>query len=137
MRRLRIISLWLRSPHHAVLRRALPSIKKPAVLTTGFLLLVALDVEQTKDMLADDHENEVDQPDNPAAEEDADDSRNNLAILKTRNNAANPRSDGDYRQDNAYNVGKTKVIAFCHGSNSFKIFVVSLYYVYATMSSIY
>lgn len=102
----------------------------------GGLLLVDLDVKQTKDVLAYKHEYKVNQPDNPATEEDTDDCRYNLAFRKTRDNAANPRSDGDYRQNNADNVGKSKVIAFCHGSNSF-LYLYFHYTMYMLLCQVY
>ncbi len=66
-------------------------------------------------MFADDHEDEVDQPYDPETEEQTEYSRYDLTVGNTRNNAADPRRNGDYSEDNAYDVRKTEVIALSHG----------------------
>ena len=86
--------------------------------------LPKLDGKQTKDVLANNHEDEVDQPYNPRTEENTDDSRYDLAVLYTRNDTADPCRDRYDCENYAYNVRKTKVIALCHSSISFLYLIV-------------
>ena len=76
-------------------------------------------------MLANNHEDKVNQPDDPEAEEQTEDARNDLAVRDTGNYAADPRRYGDDCENYAHDVRKTKVIALCHDvSNSFKYFCI-------------
>ncbi len=65
-------------------------------------------------MLADDHEDEVEDPDNGESEDQTNDARNDFSLGETRNEAAYPRSYGDNCEDYADNVRESEIIAFCH-----------------------
>ena len=66
-------------------------------------------------MLGENHHNQVNQPNNPATEDNAEDSRYDFAFLESGNEAANPRRNGDNRQNQAYDVAEPEIISsFCH-----------------------
>ncbi len=97
-----------------------------------------LDRKQTKNVFADNHENDVANPDDVPTEYQTNDTGNDLSVAKARNESQYPRSNGDNCKDYANDVRKSEVIALCHGSNSFLVFFVfSLYYLYAGVSSIF
>lgn len=74
-------------------------------------------------MFAHDHENKVNQPDDPETEDQTEDAGYDLAVRDTGNNAADPRSNGDDSENYAHDVRKTKVIALCHDKSiSFQYF---------------
>ena len=61
-------------------------------------------------MTAKNHDNQVDEPNNPSTEEDAKDSRHDFSVGKSCNDSANPRSNGYNRKDNAYKSVKPEII---------------------------
>ena len=75
-------------------------------------------LQKTPDFAVEHHHNEVNDPDEPSAE-NTDNTCEKLTFLESGNNAADPRGEGNYREDNANESGKTKVIAlFCHWCKS-------------------
>lgn len=79
-------------------------------------------------MLADNHKDKVNNPKDKTKSDKADNTCNNLSFHETRKSAENPCCERNNCADNAYDVRKSKVIAFlvCHFTNSFLFF---LYYI--------
>lgn len=76
-------------------------------------------------MLADDHENKVNDPHNGETENQTNESGYDLAFGKSGYPAANPRRNGDYSQYNADYPRQSEVITFlCHNLVLLLIFVV-------------
>lgn len=74
-----------------------------------------LDVEKSEDFFAENHENEVQNPNDSETTDQSDDCSNNLAFLETCDNATDPCRYGDDCQNQADNITQTKVITFfCH-----------------------
>ena len=68
-------------------------------------------------MTAKNHDNQVDEPDNPSTEEYAKDSRHDFSVGKSCNDSANPCSNGYNRKDNAYKAVEPEIIfSFSHVS---------------------
>ena len=67
-------------------------------------------------MLAENHEDKVYQPNNPASKEDTKDTSNNLAFTKSGNDTKNPACYGDDCKNQTYNVRETEIVttSFCH-----------------------
>ena len=66
-------------------------------------------------MLADDHKNQVYDPDDVPSENDAKDARQNFPLCNTSDRAADTRRYGDNREDHAHKIAKTEIIALsCH-----------------------
>ncbi len=70
-------------------------------------------------MLADKHHDEVDDPKNESQTDQTNDTCKDFAVHEAGDRAADPRSEGDDCENHADNIGKTEVIAFCHGFYSF------------------
>ena len=60
-----------------------------------------LNGEDAEDLVRDDHEDEVEDPNDVPAQEKAQDPGEDLPFHKARDETAHPRSDGDDRQDHA------------------------------------
>ena len=68
-------------------------------------------------MTAKNHDNQVDEPDNPSTEDDTKNSGNNFSVHNSRNDSANPCSNGYNRKDNAYKSVEPEIIfSFSHVS---------------------
>ena len=94
--------------------------KKPAA--AGSLCL--LHGQDAQNVLADNHENEVEYPHDGETENQTNDARDNLAVGESGDKSAYPSGNGDNRQDNAYDVRKSKVIALAgHDTSPFFILV--------------
>ena len=65
-------------------------------------------------MLAYDHEDQVDNPNDGKTENETDKTCNYLALGESRYPAAYPRGNGDDSKDNAYDVRKSEVITLSH-----------------------
>ena len=88
-------------------------------------------------MLADNHKDKVNNPENETKSDKTNDSRNNLAFGKSGNCAANPGSEGDNCQNQAYNVAKAKVIALvCHFENLLLFLLNILYHISSIFSNL-
>jgi len=69
-----------------------------------FLFWRRLNGNKADNFLFENHKNNVANPNNPKAEENADDARDNLALHKPCDKAENPRGNGNDRKDNADDV---------------------------------
>lgn len=79
-----------------------------------------LNGEDAEDLVRDDHEDEVEDPDDVPAQEKAQDPGEDLPFHKARDEAAHPRSDGDDRQDHADEIVQAEIVFFgSHDSPSF------------------
>ena len=65
---------------------------------------ITSDIEQAKDVFGQDHEDQVDDPDDVPTENNADESCDDLSFQKTGHESANEGSDGYDREDNAQEV---------------------------------
>ena len=78
------------------------------------------DGQNAENVFRQDHENQIEDPDNIPAEDQSNNSCNDLSFRKARNETADPGSDGDNCQNHADNITQTKIVAFfCHNSISF------------------
>lgn len=77
-----------------------------------FLKYKILQGEKAHDMLADYHEDQVDNPNDSKAEYQAYDSRYDFALGEASDPTANPSSNGYYGKNNAYDIRQTEVITF-------------------------
>lgn len=69
-------------------------------------------------MFADNHENEVENPNNVESKDETDKSCNNFTLFESCDKSANPRCHRNDCQDNAYDVTKSEIVAFfCHKIN--------------------
>lgn len=73
------------------------------------VLFLILDVQKSKNVFVNDHENQVNDP-NEAAEENTKKSCNNLSFLESCNSATKPSGERNDCKNQAYNPVKTKVI---------------------------
>ena len=72
-------------------------------------------VEQTEDLLVEDHANEVRNPNDIPSEDETEDPCDDLPFLDARHNAANPSGNRDDSQNQANKPAEPKVIRFpCH-----------------------
>ena len=111
--------------------------KNPRLSAEGFRCSL-LYGKNFKNVFANNHEDEVDQPYNPETKENTEDARNDLTVRKTRDDAANPRSNGDNSKNYAYDIRKTKVIAtFCHVRSLLLIFLYFHYTMYMRGCQVY
>ena len=79
-----------------------------------------LNGEDAEDLVRDDHEDEIEDPDDVPAQEKAQDPGEDLPFHKARDEAAHPRSDGDDRQDHADEIVQAEIVFFgSHDSPSF------------------
>lgn len=79
-----------------------------------------LNGDDAEDLVRDDHEDEVEDPDDVPAQEKAQDPGEDLPFHKARDEAAHPRSDGDDRQDHADEIAQAEIVFFgSHDSPSF------------------
>lgn len=79
-----------------------------------------LNGDDAEDLVRDDHEDEVEDPDDVPAQEKAQDPGEDLPFHKARDEAAYPRSDGDDRQDHADEIVQAEIVFFgSHDSPSF------------------
>lgn len=90
-----------------------------------FFYFVVLQGNNAKNPSAENHQDNVKNPDDIPAENNAQDTRKNLSFRKTRNKSEDPRCNGDDRKNNADQPSKTEIIAFafCHIKFSFKDFL--------------
>ena len=71
-------------------------------------------------MLAEDHENQIDDPDDVPPEDQAQDARQNFSFGEPRNRTANPGRYGNDRQNDAHQIAQAEIIALsCHTFASF------------------
>ena len=84
-------------------------LRKGAVL---FVFVRASDIDETTDAAVHDHEDQIEDPDEPAAE-DTDDTRNDLAFGKSRDQTADPCRERNDRKDDADDSAETEVIFLC------------------------
>ena len=83
-----------------------------------------LDVQQAKNMLADNHKDKVNNPKDKTKSDKADNTCNNLSFHETGKSAENPCCERNNCADNAYDVRKSKVIALAgHDTSPFFILV--------------
>ena len=71
-----------------------------------------LNGEDAEDLVRDDHEDEVEDPDDVPAQEKAQDPGEDLPFHKARDETAHPRSDGDDRQDHADEIVQAEIVFF-------------------------
>ena len=83
------------------------------------------DVENTADSMIENHKNKVEDPDDGKTENKTNNSRNDFALGKTRNESAYPRSKRNDRQNKTDYPTKTKVIFLCHNSTSHINFITN------------
>ena len=85
-----------------------------------------LNIQKSQNALVYNHKNDVADPNNVESEENSDDCSNNLTILNSCDDSANPRSDWDDCKNKTYDPRQSKVIRFfCHfASLLFFIFVI-------------
>ena len=70
-------------------------------------------------MFADDHKNKIADPNNGESEKEAEQCRYDLTFGKSRNNAAEPCRKRNDREDNAYEVNESEIVALsCHDTFS-------------------
>ena len=82
--------------------------------------LFPLNGDDAEDLVRDDHEDEIEDPDDVPAQEKAQDPGEDLPFHKARDEAAHPRSDGDDRQDHADEIAQAEIVFFgSHDSPSF------------------
>ena len=88
-------------------------------------------------MFRQDHEDQVENPNDRKTENQTDKTCNDLSFRKSRNKAADPGSDRNDRQDNAYEIAKTEIVAlFRHKAIlSFWDFILLLYSKITEMST--
>ena len=65
-------------------------------------------------MLANNHENQIQYPNDCETEYKADKTCYDFALGESGYPAADPCSDGDYSENNAYDVCESEVITLCH-----------------------
>ena len=71
-------------------------------------------------MLLEEHQDQIDKPNDPAAEDNAEDSRQNFAFAESRNDSAELCRNGNDRKNHADDVAQSEIIAFlCHNNISF------------------
>ena len=89
-----------------------------------------------QDAPAQDHEDEVDDPDDVPADQDAQDPREDLPLGEPRHDAADRGRDGNDRQDDADQPPEPEIIAFafCHDDTPSEIFPISILYTFSKKS---
>ena len=76
-------------------------------------------------MLANDHQNEVANPNNVESEDKTDQTCNDFAFAKSGDSTANPTCNGDDCENQTYNPAKTEIVStsFCHNKSPPKKFL--------------